>query len=46
MDEKTLGQWLSTFLMLQPFNIVLHVVVTTAIKLFHCYSITVHLLLL
>ena len=46
----TLVQWLSTFLMLffnliKPFNTV-HVVVTSTIKLFHCYFITIILLLL
>jgi hypothetical protein len=32
-----LEHWFSTFLMLWPFNIVLHVVVTQTIKLFCCY---------
>jgi hypothetical protein len=42
-----LDQWFTTFLMLQPLNTVSLVVVNPpTIKLFHCYFITVILLLL
>jgi hypothetical protein len=41
-----LAQWVSTFLMLRPFNIVLHVVANPTIKLFFCCFIIVILLLL
>jgi hypothetical protein len=39
------AQWFSTFLMLWSFNTVLHVVTSTK-NLFHCYFMTVILLLL
>lgn len=40
-----LDQWFSTFLMLQPVNIVPHVAVILNHKLFHCYFITIIVLL-
>jgi hypothetical protein len=39
-------QLFSAFLTLQPFNTVPHVVVIPTIKLFHCYFMTVILLLI
>lgn len=41
---EKLKQWFSIFLMMQPLNILPHIVVT--IRLFHSYFITVILLLL